>query len=145
MHSYLHKIFILVKSGCYNGPVDRETSCGSLFHELGPHDFLFKNNSLFPRKSRCFCTEPPELHRNSSSVLSFKSQPIFSNHFASRPLDLVQITFWSLSFYTYATESFQIHILALRDIQNSNSALRTSFLHIFSTVTPNQVILVPKL
>jgi hypothetical protein len=73
-----------------------------LFHELGPHDFLLQNNSLFPRKSHCFCIEPPELHRNSSSVLGFKSEPIFSHHFASSPLNLVQITCWSLSFYTKA-------------------------------------------
>jgi hypothetical protein len=76
--------------------------------------FSIQKQFEIPWKIMPLCRKPTKLHRNSSSVLGFKSEPIFSHHFASRPLDLVQITFWSLYFDTKALQTFYLYKLAQR-------------------------------
>jgi hypothetical protein len=116
----------------------RSMACG-----LSPQPFLHKNNLKF-LKIPTILHKGPCIVGNFRFSSGFESKPIFSHHFASKPLDLVQITFWSLYFYTKTLQILCISRYSPRIFQNSNFALRTSFLDIFSTVIPNQVILVPK-
>jgi hypothetical protein len=62
----------------------------------------------------------------------------------SRPLNSTQITSITYLFTPKPSTHF-VFTICPEPFQNSSFALRTPFIHIFSTVTPNQVILVPKL
>jgi hypothetical protein len=133
--------------------------------------FLLENNpavktistTLAHRPFRFQDTKPQFKLLYTKALLSFGKfhfSPLFwinfrvSLHSASRPLDfcpnyILVLIFWHQSSPNIITlhichRIFQIHLLALKDFQNSYFTLQTSFLHTFSIITLNQVILVPK-
>jgi hypothetical protein len=51
--------------------------------------YFYTKTISISRKNWDSYSKPLDLHRNSSSVLGFESEPLFSHRFAARPLDLV--------------------------------------------------------
>jgi hypothetical protein len=131
--------------------MDRCPFIGPLTHGLGPRDFFQKNNSLlikipvtFAHRTLIFSNINPQSttwNRNfiqaprfSHSICRLSLTPPILHITPSLAPNCKSFPPEPLQFSKEAPRTFQIHIFALW----------TSFLHIFSTVTLNQVILVPK-
>jgi hypothetical protein len=80
---------------------------------------------------------------NFISIPGFELDSVSAYHFKLPPLSSIQIPITHLSFYAKTLPTFYNSKYTPRNFQNPNLVPKTSNIHTFSTVTPNQVILVP--
>jgi hypothetical protein len=107
-------------------------------HELRVHSFLCTKIILFiPGEMAVFHKTPCHFYKSTH-------HPFLLIDFTSRPLYFLQITFLTLCFYTEALQRVCIYKYVAKTFQKFQFSPRTSFNHMFSTVTLISVILAPK-